>query len=92
MSQPGNNQQGSGTAVGSFLLAAMLALFPMASYAYVGPGAGLGMIGSLVAVVVAVLVAVAGLIILPVRLMMKRRSKHENQEQGAQADSSQKED
>lgn len=55
------------------LPAAIILLFPVTSQAYVGPGAGLGMIGSLVAVVVAVLVAIAGLIILPIRLLMKRR-------------------
>jgi len=40
--------------------------------AYMGPGAGLGMIGSLLAVVGVGLVALFGLLILPVRLLMKR--------------------
>jgi len=55
-------------------LAALLVLaLPGHGLAYVGPGAGLGMIGSLIAVVVAVFVAILGLLILPFRLLMKRR-------------------
>jgi len=54
-------------------LAAMVAATSAA--AYMGPGAGLGMLGSLVAVVGAVLVAVVGLLVLPVRMLLKRRRK-----------------
>lgn len=39
--------------------------------AYMGPGAGLGMIGTLIAVGIAVLVIVLGLVIYPIRLFMK---------------------
>jgi hypothetical protein len=55
-----------------FLLA-LLAATP--AFAYMGPGAGLGMIGSLVAVVGAVLVAVFGVLVLPIRILMKKRRK-----------------
>ena len=58
-----------------YLLTAMLAMFPVPGSAYVGPGAGLGMIGSLIAVIIAVLVAIAGLVIFPFRLLMKRRNR-----------------
>ena len=54
-------------------LAAMLASTSAA--AYMGPGAGLGMIGSLFAVVGAVIIAVLGIIVLPVRMIMKKRRK-----------------
>lgn len=57
----------------SFLLAALLAAGPAA--AYMGPGAGLGMLGSLFAVIGAVLVAVLGILVLPVRMIMKKRRK-----------------
>jgi hypothetical protein len=40
--------------------------------AYMGPGAGLGMLGSLFALIGAALVGLFGLIILPVRMLMKR--------------------
>ena len=43
--------------------------------AYMGPGAGLGMIGSLLALLGAGAVAVLGLLILPVRMLIKRMRK-----------------
>ena len=43
-----------------------------------GPGAGLGMIGSLVAVIGAVLIALLGIVILPVRMILKKRRKAAN--------------
>jgi hypothetical protein len=45
------------------------------AFAYVGPGAGLSMIGSAIALIVVVLVAMAGLIIWPVRAMQRRKKK-----------------
>ncbi len=39
--------------------------------AYVGPGAGLGMIGSLLAVVATILIAVFGLVFYPITLIRK---------------------
>ena len=54
-------------------LAALLAATPAA--AYMGPGAGLGMLGSAIAVVGAVLVAFIGIFVLPVRMYLKRRRK-----------------
>jgi hypothetical protein len=56
-----------------FLLIAIAA--PGTAAAYMGPGAGLGMLGSLVAVVAAVALAVLGLVLLPVRMILKRRRK-----------------
>ena len=55
------------------LLAITILLAPSAALAYVGPGAGLSMIGSLLAVVGAVLLALVGLVLFPVRLLVKRR-------------------
>lgn len=54
-------------------LAAMLAAAPAA--AYMGPGAGLGMLGSLLAVGGALLLALAGIVVLPLRMLLKRRRK-----------------
>lgn len=54
-------------------LAAMLAAAPAA--AYMGPGAGLGMLGSLLAVIGAVLIAVFGILVLPIRIILKKRRK-----------------
>lgn len=58
------------------LTATILAALTMMSkptLAYIGPGAGLGMIGSLLAVIVAVIVAVVGIIVYPLRLLRKKR-------------------
>jgi hypothetical protein len=63
-------------AVLSFFVAALLAAGPAA--AYMGPGAGLGMLGSLVAVIGAVLIALLGIVILPVRMILKKRRKAAN--------------
>lgn len=61
----------------------LLALLPAAAGAYVGPGAGLGMIGSLLAVVGAVVLAIVGLVLLPFRLILKKRRKQANPEDDA---------
>ena len=58
--------------VAAFLVA-MLAAAPAA--AYMGPGAGLGMLGSLAAVIGAVLVAVVAIVWMPIRILLKRRRK-----------------
>ena len=43
--------------------------------AYMGPGAGLGMLGSLFALIGAALVGLFGLVVLPVRMLLKRMRK-----------------
>ena len=56
-----------------WIVVALLAVMPLAAHAYVGPGAGVGMIGSLLAVLGVVLLAIVGLILWPLRMMRKRR-------------------
>ena len=53
----------------------LLALVATPASAYMGPGAGLGMVGSLIAVIGAVVVAVFGILVLPIRMIMKKRRK-----------------
>lgn len=60
------------------LIALAAVAVPGTAAAYMGPGAGLGMIGSLVAVIGAVLIALLGIIILPVRMILKKRRKAAN--------------
>jgi hypothetical protein len=55
-----------------WVVVALLAVVPLAAQAYVGPGAGVGMIGSLLAVLGAVLLAIVGLVLWPLRMIKKR--------------------
>ena len=54
-------------------LVVVTVMTPSAALAYVGPGAGLSMIGSLIAVVGALILAILGLVLFPMRMLMKRR-------------------
>ncbi len=56
------------------VLAAVLFLIPTASFAYIGPGAGISAIGTLIAVVGAILLAIVGFVWYPVKRMLKRRA------------------
>jgi uncharacterized membrane protein len=59
---------------GLTLMAAIaVALLPHTAAAYVGPGAGLSMLAALWAVIAAILFALAGLVIWPIRAMRRRR-------------------
>jgi Flp pilus assembly protein TadB len=60
-----------------WVIAALLVIVPFTAQAYVGPGAGVGMIGSLLAVLGAFLLSIVGLILWPLRMLRKRRqAKH----------------
>ena len=62
----------------SCLLIAVLAACPASALAYVGPGAGLSVIGSLLAFIAAIVVAIFGFLFFPIRrLLRKRRRKAE---------------
>jgi hypothetical protein len=56
-------------------LVSSIALIPTESAAYVGPGAGLGLVGSIAAVLVALCVAAFGLIIFPIKLLRARKKR-----------------
>lgn len=58
-------------------LMAHLIFFSNNALAYLGPGAGLGAMGSIIAIVVAILVIVMGVIIYPIRKYLSRKSKDE---------------
>jgi hypothetical protein len=57
------------------LFALAIAVIPGTAAAYMGPGAGLGMLGSLIAVIAAVGIALLGIVLLPLRMIMKKRRK-----------------
>ncbi|MEM7489245.1 MAG: hypothetical protein AAF390_09000 [Pseudomonadota bacterium] len=48
-------------------------LFPQAALAYVGPGAGLTAIGTMIALVAAILLAVVGFVWYPIKRMLRAR-------------------
>jgi membrane protein implicated in regulation of membrane protease activity len=52
-----------------------VALLPLAAEAYVGPGAGLSLLGALWALLIAVGTAVVFVVAWPIRRVMRRRSK-----------------
>ena len=62
------------------LLAVMLltVTMPEIAFAYIGPGAGVSLIGSFLGVMVAVLIAVFALIAWPIRRMLKARKAQKN--------------
>ena len=57
----------------ALLAALVVAGLPHAAAAYVGPGAGLSLLGALWALIAAILFALAGLVIWPIRMMRRRR-------------------
>ena len=64
-----------GLAVVVVVLSLFLLVRPDAAQAYLGPGAGLGMVGTLISVIVAIGVAILGVLLYPIRLYRKLRKK-----------------
>jgi hypothetical protein len=59
-----------------------------AAVAYVGPGAGLGVLGAMLAILAAVLATVVGLVLWPLRMIMRRKRRNaatSSTEQGLEA-------
>lgn len=54
------------------IVTVLLAALPLLAQAYVGPGAGIGMIASLLAVLAAILLSIVGLVLWPWRLLKRR--------------------
>jgi len=67
-----------------FFVGLLSLIGPVAAYAYVGPGAGLTMLGALWAVIAAIVLALFGLFLWPVRAFLARRNQDsfENDESG----------
>ena len=59
-------------------------LLPSTAQAYIGPGAGISAIGTLLALIAAVLVAIVGFVWYPVRRMMRNRRKAREVADGAE--------
>lgn len=60
----------------ALIAAAMtIAAMPSTGYCYVGPGIGITLLGSLWAVLAAVVMAIAGILFWPVRALLRRRKR-----------------
>ena len=64
----------------SFFILITFASFPSVAQAYVGPGAGLSAIGTVIAVVGAVLLAIVGFLWYPIKRLFKQRLKGKERE------------
>ena len=54
------------------ILAILLTLLVTTAHAYIGPGAGIPVIGSLIGIIVTVLVAIGAILFWPIRKLLKR--------------------
>lgn len=70
------------TYICSRVLLLSLVLIPGAAFAYVGPGAGLTMLGSLWGLILAILFIVFGLLVLPFKIMRNRMKKNKVDAEG----------
>jgi membrane protein implicated in regulation of membrane protease activity len=69
----------------TLLLPALLLLVSLAgsAMAYIGPGAGISVLGSLLGILTTILVAIAAIIFWPLRKFMKRRKARRNSQPDA---------
>ncbi|MCH8209584.1 MAG: hypothetical protein IIA62_11125 [Nitrospinae bacterium] len=56
-----------------FMMFALVYIFPAPSFAYVGPGPGITALGALWALIATVVITLVGLLIWPIRALMKRK-------------------
>ena len=69
----------------TFILLALVLLTPVSTaVAYIGPGAGMSVLGSLLSILATIIVAIGAIIIWPLRKFMKRRKARRNSAAGAE--------
>ncbi len=68
-----------------------LTLISLNAYAYVGPGLGLGLIGVILAGIVTLLLAIAGVVWYPVKRLLKKMRTTKSSAKGSNADAPQQE-
>ncbi len=66
----------------------VLVLFTSSATAYVGPGAGISVLGSLLGILATIFVAIGAILIWPVRKFMKRRKARKESEVSAKTETS----
>ena len=70
------------------LLTLLLLILTSPAVAYVGPGAGISVLGSLLGILATIFVAIGAIIFWPVRKYMKRRKARLASQAGTEGDSS----
>ena len=68
-------------------LVAIAVLIPTEVHAYIGPGAGISAIGSLLAVLAAVLLGIVGFVWYPVKRLLRRKNKVADEESASDLES-----
>lgn len=63
-------------------LTGLLSLFPLLAQAYIGPGAGLGVIGTVIVLFLALVLLIVGFVWYPAKRFLRRRKSVEAQEEG----------
>ncbi len=66
-------------------LALLLCAAPLSAQAYVGPGAGITAIGTVIALVAAVALAIVGFVWYPLKRMFAKRDPNEDKDEGEEA-------
>lgn len=61
-------------------LAAALCSFPVSAYAYLGPGAGISAVGSILAVIFALIAAIVGFVWYPVKRIFRKKQASDAQQ------------
>jgi nitrate reductase gamma subunit len=64
------------------LMIILICLLPQPAMAYIGPGAGLSAIGALLAIVAVVIVAIFGFVWYPIRRIMRKMKRTDNDKGG----------
>jgi uncharacterized membrane protein HdeD (DUF308 family) len=72
---PMKHTSGRSSEIASWLAiaAGMLLIMPSMAFAYVGPGAGITMIGTLIGIVVVIFGAIGAILYWPVRAMLRKK-------------------
>ncbi len=63
----------SSSSIRCIALFVLILLFPAALWAYVGPGAGISLLGAIGAVLAAIFFAVTGILLWPIRALLKKK-------------------
>ena len=71
------------------ILAGPMAVYAPAALSYVGPGAGLGMIATLLAMILAIVATLFGLVLWPIRWYARRKNLHASEMKPSSTEKSQ---